>query len=210
MVTDLDRSNATHRQPRRRQSIRAAATRHALLAGAQVAFTEAGYAEASIADVVARSNASVGSLYHHFDGKADLFLALFEAFNRIQTERATAGVTAARGHGVSDPMALFLAGTQAYLCSCWEHRDLARLFLAGGGPDGFDEVVRRRTQDWVAHNSSLLHAEQRPNGEALVHTLTTVAATAGREVARCACAEQARKLTQDFLVLITRLAAPEG
>jgi len=194
--------------PLRRQSKRAAATRRSLLEAARGEFTQTGYADTSIADVVTRSKGSVGSLYHHFGGKADLYLALFESFNRAQMEQATAAVTAERGNGEQDPMALFLAGTKAYLQSCWEGRDLARLFLDGGGPDGFEEVVRRRTCDWVRQNTALLHAEEQRNGEALVHTLTTVAGTAGREVAKSPSAERARQLSEDFLELIARLAAP--
>ena len=52
-----------------RMSGRAAMTRTALLAAAREVFTTSGFAEASIADVVAGAGASVGSLYHHFGGK---------------------------------------------------------------------------------------------------------------------------------------------
>lgn len=152
----------------------------------------------------------MGSLYHHFGGKADLYLALFESFNQAQMDRATAAVTAARAGGEQDPMALFLAGTKAYLQSCWDGRDLARLFLEGGGPVGFEEVVRRRTCDWVRQNTALLRAEERRNGEALVQTLTTVAATAGREVAKCSSPDRARRLSEDFLELMARIATPRG
>ncbi|WP_245913303.1 TetR/AcrR family transcriptional regulator [Mycobacterium kansasii] len=31
-----------------------------------------------MADVVAKSGASIGSIYHHFGGKSELFLAIFE------------------------------------------------------------------------------------------------------------------------------------
>src|SRR5947209_20358094 len=51
---------------------RAQATRASLLAAARGVFSESGFAEANIADVVSRAGASVGSLYHHFGGKADL------------------------------------------------------------------------------------------------------------------------------------------
>lgn len=193
----------------RRTSKRAVVTRMALLDAARAVFTEAGYAEASIADVVTRSRASVGSLYYHFGGgKADLYLALFELVNAEQMERATAAVTAARTAGEQDPIGLFLAGSRAYLRSCWVDRDVARLFLDGGGPDGFDAVARRRTREWVRQNTVLLRADERRNGEALVHTLTTVAGTAGREVAHCPNAAKAAQLTEDFLELMARIATP--
>ncbi len=208
MSTHLERPASPPDRPLRRQSKRSAATRRALLDAAREVFTQTGYADTSIVDVVTRSQASVGSLYHHFGGKADLYLALFEAFAGEQMDRANAAVTAERTAGEQDPMALFLAGSKAYLQSCWEGRDLARRFLEGGGPVGFEEVVRRRTWGWIRQNTSLLRAEERRNGEALVHTLTTVAGTAGREVAKCSSADRARRLSEDFLELMARIATP--
>ena len=187
---------------------RAATTRGALLAAAREVFAASGFSEASIADVVSRAEASVGSLYHHFGGKADLYLALFESFSEEQVQRATEAVVSTRAAAETDPLRLFLAGTAAYLDSCWDQRDLARLFLDGGGPDGFEQVRRRRTRDWIRQNTALLQADDRSNGEALVHTRTTVAGTAGREVALCVDADQARRTAQDYLDLLSRLATP--
>ena len=39
-----------------------------------------------------RAGASVGSLYHHFGGKADLYLALFEDYQSRQEDRAATAV----------------------------------------------------------------------------------------------------------------------
>src|SRR4051795_10466239 len=101
---------------------RAQATRATLLAAARVVFAESGFAEANIADVVARAGASVGSLYHHFGGKADLYLALFEDYQARQEARAAAAVRAARTQGTTGPTELFLAGAAAYLRGCWGGR----------------------------------------------------------------------------------------
>src|SRR5258707_8823561 len=54
---------------------RTAQTQRALLDAAREVFVEQGFSEASIADVVERAGSSVGSLYHHFGGKSELFLA---------------------------------------------------------------------------------------------------------------------------------------
>jgi AcrR family transcriptional regulator len=51
------------------QWARTAETQRALLDAAREVFTEQGFAEANIADVVKRAGSSVGSLYHHFGGK---------------------------------------------------------------------------------------------------------------------------------------------
>lgn len=191
---------------------RAATTRNALLSSAREVFTASGFAEAAIADVVAGAGASVGSLYHHFGGKAELYLALFEDYQQRQEARAAAAVRQARGDEQDEPVALFVAGSRAYLDGCWTERDLARLFLAGGGPSGFELVARRRYREWTRRNAALLsHGPDdagEPWGDALVLVLTTVVSEAGHEVAVCENEESAGRLAGDVLALISRIAAP--
>lgn len=185
---------------------RAASTRAALLEAAREVFAASGYADASIADVVARAGASVGSLYHHFGGKGELYLALFDEYQERQEERAAAAVKAARGEGVTEPVELFVAGARAYLDGCWVERDLARLFLAGGGPPGFELVARRRYRAWTRRNAAVLHADgDEPWGDALVLVLTTVMSEAGHEVAVCEDVGRASRLAGDVLRLIARI-----
>lgn len=193
-----------------RQSDRAAATRTTILAAAREVFSGAGFTEANIADVVSRAGASVGSLYHHFGGKADLYLALFEDFQQRMEERAADAVTRARAAGETAPTALFLEGSRAYLAGCWEERDLARLFLAGGGPPGFELVSRRRYREWTRLNASLLGGvdDDVMTAEVLVIVLTAVVSEAGQEVAIRETAEEARRLADDVLRLIERMAEP--
>ena len=187
---------------------RAAATRAALLTAAREVFTASGFAEASIADVVAKAGASVGSLYHHFGGKGELYLALFEDYQSRQESRAAAAVKQARAEGLDDPVGLFVAGARAYLDGCWAERDLARLFLAGGGPAGFELVARRRYREWTRRNAAVLDADadgDEPWGDALVLVLTTVMSEAGHEVAVCEDERRAQRLASDVLALIARI-----
>ena len=185
---------------------RAATTRGGLLDAAREVFSSSGFAEASIADVVTRAGASVGSLYHHFGGKAELYLALFEDYQQRQEARAATAVREARLNGESEPVRLFVEGSRAYLDGCWAERDLARLFLAGGGPPGFELVARRRYREWTARNATLLRVDSaEPWGDALVLVLTTVISEAGHEVAVCEDEESARRLAGDVLALIARI-----
>ena len=188
---------------------RAASTRSALLQAARQVFAASGFAEASIADVVTSAGASVGSLYHHFGGKADLYLAMFEDHAVRQEERASEAVRAARAGGEHDPVRLFVAGAHAYLDGCWLERDLAQLFLAGGGPPGFELAARRRYREWTRRNATLLHGGSgdggEPWGDALVLVLTTVVSEAGHEVAVCDDEASARRLADDVLTLIGRI-----
>ena len=51
---------------------RAVATREAIVQGAGVVFGEAGYATATLADVITHAGVTQGALYFHFDSKLDL------------------------------------------------------------------------------------------------------------------------------------------
>lgn len=187
-------------------STRAAGTRVALLLAAREVFASSGFAESSIAEVVGRAGASVGSLYHHFGGKSELYLALFEDYQQRQEERAAAAVREARTAGETEPLALFVAGSRAYLLGCWVERDLARLFLAGGGPSGFEMVARQRYRSWTRRNAVLLRTDgDEPAHDALVLVLTTVMSEAGHEVAACEDEVGSRRLAADILTLVERI-----
>lgn len=185
---------------------RARDTRTTLLEAARDVFTEVGYTEANVADVVARAGSSVGSMYHHFGGKADLYLALFDEHQSRQEARADAAVRQARANGEQDALLLFVAGSRAFLRGSWEERDLARLFLDGDGPLGFDHVARQRFREWVKRAGGLLRgAESQFLAEPFTLVLTTVIAAAGREVAQQADEQAAMSYADDVLILLTRL-----
>jgi AcrR family transcriptional regulator len=189
-------------------SARAATTRSSLLAAAREVFAASGFAEASIADVVGRAGASVGSLYHHFGGKAELYIALFEDYQRGQEERAAAAVREARAAGERDPLKLFLAGGRSYLEGCWAERDLSRMFLAGGGPPGFEMISRRRNREWTRQNALLLGARGDDLwADALTQVLTTVISEAGHEIAVCDDDASAAMLIDNTLALIAKIGS---
>jgi AcrR family transcriptional regulator len=75
---------------RRTQAERSEATRTALIAAARRMFAEHGYAGVATEELVEAAGVTRGALYHHFDGKADLFLAVFEAIERELAERLAA------------------------------------------------------------------------------------------------------------------------
>ena len=91
------------RQPRGKtaasswQWARTAETQRALLDAAREVFTEQGFADASIADVVERAGSSVGSLYHHFGGKSELFIAVWQDLQQAQEAAASEAVARAGG-----------------------------------------------------------------------------------------------------------------
>jgi AcrR family transcriptional regulator len=66
------------------------ATRAALVAAARELFGEQGFAETSADEIVARAGVTKGALYHHFNGKEDLFRAVFEQVQHQVSDQAVA------------------------------------------------------------------------------------------------------------------------
>jgi AcrR family transcriptional regulator len=188
-----------------RVSERGAATRSGLLAAAREVFTSTGYAQAGVTDIVARAGASVGSLYHHFTGKADLYLTLFEEFHEDQAERARAAVRAARDAGVTDPKLQFVAAAGSYLDGCFAQRDLSRLFVSGDAPPGFDLVMRRRLREWADRNAEFFARSAEPVDEAVAVVLTGALMLAVAEVALCEDATRARRLADSVLEIMSQI-----
>jgi AcrR family transcriptional regulator len=184
---------------------RTAETRRGMLRAAREVFTAQGFADASVADVVERAGSSVGSLYHHFGGKAELFLALWEDHQAAYEKGAASAVAEARERGEADPLELFITGAQAFLEGSWERRDLVRLFMDGDGPPGFELMRRTRGREWVRQNAVLLGAGADPADRVTVAVLTTVIGEAGREVAACETRAEADTVVAATIRLIRRL-----
>jgi AcrR family transcriptional regulator len=193
-----------------RLSDRGAATRGALLDAARRVFMEAGFAQAAVTDIVGAAGASVGSLYHHFSGKADLFLALFEEFQGRQDERTRQSLRRARDAGDTHPMRLFIAGARGYFDGCVAERDLTRLFISGDGPPGFVRVMRDRLGTWARRNATLFHTAEGEVDEALVAVLTGAMAGAVAEVALSEDEAVARSFTDRVLAIMERLETTES
>ena len=186
---------------------RTAQTQRALLDAARAVFVEQGFSEASIADVVERAESSVGSLYHHFGGKSELFLALWEEHQVALEEAASNAVAAARRDGVTDPADLFAVGARAFLDGSWLRRDLALLFLSGDGPAGFEVMRRRRGRQWIAQNDALLRLSDTSLDRLYAAILTSLIGEGAREVAAARTRRQANRVIDAVIEYARRLTA---
>lgn len=92
------------------RSAKGQATRDRIVDVATELFAAAGYEGTSIETVLARSGVSRGALYHHFDDKEALFVAVLES---IEARIAQATVDASRG--IADPVAALQAGCDAWV-----------------------------------------------------------------------------------------------
>ncbi|MGO9216474.1 MAG: TetR/AcrR family transcriptional regulator [Streptosporangiaceae bacterium] len=186
-----------------RSADRGAATRAALLTAAREVFISAGYAQAGVTEIVARAGASVGSLYHHFTGKADLFVTLFEEFHEGQAWRARQAARAAREDRVREPRQLFLAAARAYLDGCLEDRELSRLFVSGDAPPGFDLIMRQRLRECASRNADFFARNAEPMDEAVAVVMTGALTLAVTEVSLDEDAAHARLLACGVLDVLS-------
>jgi AcrR family transcriptional regulator len=191
-----------------RTADRGASTRATLLAAAREVFTQQGYAQAAITDIVALAGASVGSLYHHFAGKADLYLALYEELNDAHEARTRAAVRELRETGAADPMRLLLAGARGYLDVCIEQRETTAMFARGDGPPGFELMWRRRVSDWVTRNTEFFARSGERLDEAAAIVMTGALLLAVTEISLAPDRGRARQLADGVLEVLARIGNP--
>src|SRR5256714_13039256 len=89
-----------------RRADQSQATREALIAAAHGLFAENGFAGVATEEIVRAAGVTRGALYHHFDGKRELFAAVYEDVERQLVERIAASAMASAG----DPMEALQAG----------------------------------------------------------------------------------------------------
>jgi AcrR family transcriptional regulator len=186
---------------------RTAHTQRALLDGAREVFTARGFSDASIAEIVDRAGSSVGSLYHHFGGKSELFLALWQEHQLAHEQAASRAIAQARTAGVTDPGELFAVGARAFLHGSWARRDLALLFFSGDGPPGFEIAKRRREHQWVGQNDALLHLPDTAQDRLYASVLTALIIEGAREVVASKTRSQAERVIDAVIEYARRLLA---
>jgi AcrR family transcriptional regulator len=189
---------------------RAEVTRAALLTAAGAVFAASGYADASVDEIVEQAGTSVGTLYHHFGSKADLFVRLYLDYQSRQHHRSARAFRSAVADGESDPMALFLTGTRAYLEGAWNDRMIGKIFVGGGGPPGFDGLVRRRFRDWLDINAAGFDQEARPFSPTTLLVLTAIVTEAGREVTGLGSRKEAKGFIEEVVALMSRIDPGSG
>ena len=122
---------------RRTQDERSGATRGAVVAAARTLFAAQGFAETSIEQILAAAGVTRGALYHHFPGKAAIFLAVFETLEAELADRLVAA--AAQETSAWDRL---LAGAQGFLDACLDPELRRIVLLDAPAVLGVDEVRR--------------------------------------------------------------------
>jgi AcrR family transcriptional regulator len=179
--------------------------RRQIIDAARNVFIAKGFAKANIADIVTASESSTGSLYHHFGGKAEIFIATWEEFRDAQFVLAKDAVARARDAGTRNPLNLFCIGAAASLDGVWTDREAAALYAGGDAPAGFLSLRRQSSQTWVRQNAIILGLDDTPKNRLLVSVLTEVIDAGGREVIKCADKEHADEVAAETVAIIRRI-----
>jgi AcrR family transcriptional regulator len=183
------------------------ATQQRILDAATEVFATRGFSAATMADVVAGSAASIGSIYHHFGGKNELFLAIFEQManavdRRIDAAMEQAGFEAGTD---ADPRRIFEIHVRAYLEAMWENRRLARVLTSGDTPAGFEVVRRDRMQAAFRSWMAVLELDKSMRGQVLSGVLVATMAESSLMVAGCENPDDVPAITDATIELIGRL-----
>jgi AcrR family transcriptional regulator len=130
-----------------RRWARSDATQQRILDAATEVFAARGFTAATMADIVDHSGASIGSIYHHFGGKLELFLAIHEQLaGDVELRIAEVAASATTWS--------FEAQFRAYLDAVWINRQTGKVLAADDIPPGFDRIRRTdmltRFRDWVS------------------------------------------------------------
>ncbi len=120
---------------RRTQAERSEATRGALIAAARPLFGARGYADVGTEEIVRAAGVTRGALYHHFDGKRELFAAVYEQIEAELAERIAAGALQANA---SSPLEAMRAGTEMFLVASTEPETQRIVLLDGPAVLGWD------------------------------------------------------------------------
>ncbi|MEU8246839.1 TetR/AcrR family transcriptional regulator [Nonomuraea sp. NPDC048916] len=128
-------------------------TRRTLVAESRRLFAAKGYTAVGLAEIVRESGVTKGALYHHFEGKSDLFRAVLE---EVQQEVAARVVAAAEAAG--DPWLQFKAGCAAFVTAGADPEIQRIMLIDGPAVLGWNE--------WRAMDE---HASAKHLAEALTH-----------------------------------------
>jgi AcrR family transcriptional regulator len=183
------------------------ATQQRILDAATEVFATRGFTAATMADVVAGSGASIGSIYHHFGGKSELFLAIFEQMADAVDRRIDAAMRRAGDPGSEkvDGRRVFELHVRAYLEAMWENRRLARVLTSGDTPAGFEVARRDRMQAAFRSWMAVLELDKSLRGQLLSRVLVATMAESSLMVAACENPDDVPEIIDATIEWIDRL-----
>lgn len=120
---------------RRSNVDRSASTRKRVLDAAKTLFVAKGYAGTGTPEIVAQAGVTRGALYHHFEDKRSLYLALVEA-----ESAAVAAEIEDAGSAADAPIVMLHTGASAYLRAMQREGRTRLLLIEAPAVLGFETV----------------------------------------------------------------------
>ncbi len=165
-----------------RRWARTDATQLRILDAATEVFSARGFSAATMADIVEHSGASIGSIYHHFGGKKELFLAIYD---RLSADVELRVAEAARDATEMDSQQAFAAHVRAYLHAIWENRRAAMMMASGDVPVDFEGLRRKNTLTFFHRWMGVLDVDSSKRGQLLSRVLIAIMSEASLMVTMC-------------------------
>jgi len=180
---------------KRTQAERTEATRTALISAARPLFAQRGFAGVGTEEIARAAGVTRGALYHHFEGKRELFEAVYEQIEIELAERIASGALLANA---TSPLAAMKAGAEMFLRASTEPETQQIVLLDGPSVLGWDRWREIATE----HGLGLIEATLQAAVEAgeidsqpvrpLAHVLMGALDEAAMLVARADDAERMR------------------
>jgi AcrR family transcriptional regulator len=165
-----------------RRWARTDATQLRILDAATEVFSARGFSAATMADIVEHSGASIGSIYHHFGGKKELFLAIYD---RLSADVELRVAEAARDATELDSQHAFATHVRAYLQAIWENRRAAMMMASGDVPVDFEGLRRKNTLTFFHRWMGVLDVDSSKRGQLLSRVLIAIMSEASLMVTMC-------------------------
>jgi AcrR family transcriptional regulator len=185
-----------------RRWARTDATQQRILDAATEVFSSRGFSAATMADVVQCSGASIGSIYHHFGGKKELFLAIYDRLS-ADVERQIA--EAAQGSADLDSRQAFAVHTRAYLDAIWANRRAAMMIASGDVPAGFETLRRKNSLTFFHRWMGVLDVGASKRGQLLSRILIAIMSEASLMVTACDGPNEVGEVSDATIEWVARL-----
>lgn len=154
-----------------RRWARTDATQQRILDAATEVFGTRGFSAATMADIVGRSEASIGSIYHHFGGKRELFLAIYERLSGDVEVRLAEAAAAAADLDSHQALAIHV---RTYLTAIWDNRTAATMIASGDVPADFEQRRRANTLTFFDRWMGVLDVDSTKRGQLLSRVLIAI------------------------------------
>lgn len=196
----------------RRNKEETAITIQTLIEVARTHFTERGYADAALEEIVQEAGLTRGALYHHFGNKKGLFQAVLdtvqkEVAERVETQAAKSG----------DVWEQLILGCRAFITAAVEPRNKRIMLLDGPAVLGWEEWRRMDEQNSMRLLRAQLQFMQQQGElrqvavDALTHMLSGAMNEAALWIAQAAEDEQAYEESMSVIsLLLEGLRGPDS